>query len=199
MMATNSSWAVPATEDERRYLVLDVGDAHMQDHRYFAAIDSQMQAGGLAAMLHELLGRDISRFEVRQFPRTAALAEQQIQTLHGRGTVAGWVYDFLSAGEIKDERSLDPAFSWSKGELEIPKTTARRYYDNWAARHGRRPTDPGLFGREMRTTLGAAFREVRRRFGGERSEHYVFSSLETCRRAYRDKMGMPGLWSDSDE
>jgi hypothetical protein len=199
MMATNSIWAVPATEDERRYLVLDVSDARMQDHAYFAAIDHQMKTCGLAAMLHDLLGRDISRFEVRQFPRTAALAEQQIQTLHGRGTVAGWVYDFLSAGEIKDERNAEIAFGWLKGELEIPKNTARRLFDNWAAKHGRRPIDPGLFGREMRSAFGCAFRETRRRTGGARSENYVFGPLDLCRQAYRESMSAPNLWSDGDD
>lgn len=199
MMATNSTWAVPATEDERRYLVLDVSDAHMQDHRYFAAIDGQMGTSGLAAMLHDLLARDVSQFEVRKFPRTAALAEQQVQTLHGRGTVAGWVYDCLSAGEIRDDRERDICFAWSKGELEIPKNTARRIFDNWAKQHGRRPIDPRVFGKEFRDALGPSLRETRRRTGTARSENYVLSSLEDCRQAYRLSMKAPGLWSGDDE
>ena len=51
----NNKWMVPATEDERRFFVLDVGDDRMQDEVYFAALDAQMHAGGLAGMYHDLL------------------------------------------------------------------------------------------------------------------------------------------------
>jgi hypothetical protein len=207
VMATNSTWAVPATENERRYFVLDVSDAHMQDLPYFAAIDRQMESGGAEAMLHELHHRDISNFEVRRVPRTAALAEQQVQTLHGRGDVAGWVYDFLSSGEIKGDRFDDVAFRWASGELEIPKNEARRIFDGWAKQRGRRPVVPVLFGREMRAVLSGALSEKRprratangRREDGERPENYVLRPLEDCRAAYRVALAMPDLWSVCDE
>src|SRR5262249_2991003 len=41
----------------------------------------QMEAGGLAAMIHELLNRDISKFDVRKVPQTEALAEQKTLSL----------------------------------------------------------------------------------------------------------------------
>jgi hypothetical protein len=34
IMASNSEWVVPASDDERRYFVLDVSDARAQDHAY---------------------------------------------------------------------------------------------------------------------------------------------------------------------
>lgn len=206
VMATNSHWAIPATEDERRYLMLDVSDARRQDHAYFAAIDAQMEAAGLNAMLYDLLARDISRFEVRLVPRTAALVEQQTQTVHGRGDVSGWLYEILSAGEIRGEHMDDPVFSLGVSELEIPKATARRYYDDWARRRRRRPIDPGRFGKDMRAVLGTTLTEVRPRRSivtGQRSEHgrgesYVLSSLDACRDAYRRAMAAPDLWSGDD-
>jgi len=55
---------------------------HLQDHAYFAAIDDQMlNQGGLAAMMHDLVNRDISAFNVRKFPWTDALDEQIIRTI----------------------------------------------------------------------------------------------------------------------
>ena len=40
-----------------------------------------MENGGLAAMIYDMRNRDISDFEVRDVPSTAALAEQKIHTL----------------------------------------------------------------------------------------------------------------------
>jgi hypothetical protein len=37
-LSSNSDWVVPAGADARRFFVLDVGDSHKQDHRYFKAM-----------------------------------------------------------------------------------------------------------------------------------------------------------------
>jgi len=73
LMASNSNWVVPASSDERRYLVLDVLGIKQGNRPYFAAIEEEMENGGLAAMLHDLLARDISAFEIRDVPQTAGL------------------------------------------------------------------------------------------------------------------------------
>ena len=83
IMSSNSDWVVPAGADARRYFVLDVRRAHMQDHKYFAAIARQMDNGGRAALLHYLLNLDISGFDVRAVPQTAALADQKTRSRRG--------------------------------------------------------------------------------------------------------------------
>jgi hypothetical protein len=83
VMSSNSDWVVPAGADARRYFVLDVSAAHMQDHKYFAAIARQMDNGGRGALLHYLLNLDISRFDVRAVPQTAALADQKTRSRRG--------------------------------------------------------------------------------------------------------------------
>jgi hypothetical protein len=50
LMITNNEWAVPASSDERRYAVFDVGTDKMQDAAYFAAIDAEMKNGGYEAL-----------------------------------------------------------------------------------------------------------------------------------------------------
>jgi hypothetical protein len=207
IIATNSEWAIPATADERRYFVLDVSDARKEDFDYFAAIDAVMKAGGLEALLFDLRSRDISKFEVRRIPYTAALVEQQVQTFHGRGDVAGWLYEILSAGEIKGERADEETYRWEQGELEIAKTEARIRYDTWAKARGRRPIEPARFEREFRVALVGALggkRPRRSAFNGGReetgrSENYLLASLDECRAAFRKAFAMPQLWSKSDE
>ena len=81
VLASNSDWVIPASADERRYGVFDVPDNRVGDIPYFAAIDREMQRGGLAAMLYDLLARDITGFEVRDVPRTEALTIQKTLSL----------------------------------------------------------------------------------------------------------------------
>jgi hypothetical protein len=83
IMSSNADWVVPAGADARRYFVLNVSDAHMQDLKYFAAIDKQMDSGGREALLHLLLNRDLSGFNVRAVPQTKALAEQKAHSRRG--------------------------------------------------------------------------------------------------------------------
>ncbi len=95
MIASNSEWVVPAGAHERRYFVLHVSDVHMQDKAYFAALDRQMyELGGLEAMLHDLLRRDLSTFDIRAVPRTAALDQQVINSLDAMHT---WWLDHLGS------------------------------------------------------------------------------------------------------
>lgn len=77
LLASNSTWVVPAHGKERRFFVLDVSAKRIRDLEYFEAIDQQMKSGGSEAMLHDLLHMDLTGFEVRDFPQTAALREQQ--------------------------------------------------------------------------------------------------------------------------
>jgi hypothetical protein len=77
IMASNSPWVVPAGEDERRFFVLDVSPARAQDSAYFNAIAAQMDSGGREALLHHLMIRDLTGFDVRRVPQTQALRDQK--------------------------------------------------------------------------------------------------------------------------
>jgi Family of unknown function (DUF5906) len=96
-LSSNSAWVIPAGADARRFFVLDVGDAHKQDHQYFAAIDKQMDSGGREALLYMLLSRDLTSFEVRAVPQTAALADQK---QHSRRGIDALIEHIASEGEL---------------------------------------------------------------------------------------------------
>jgi hypothetical protein len=81
IMASNADWVIPASLKARRWFMLDVADNRQGDFAYFKAIVEQMDNGGLAAMLQELLHRDISNFNPRDVPKTDALAGQQLYSL----------------------------------------------------------------------------------------------------------------------
>jgi Family of unknown function (DUF5906) len=107
-MSSNSDWVVPAAVDERRFCVTDVADARVGDRSYFRAVAQQMEDGGLAAMIHDMLNRDIGNFEVRDVPLTAALRTQKTLSL---GSIERWWLAVLSRGFMWKSRHGVPWFT----------------------------------------------------------------------------------------
>lgn len=105
ILASNDNWVVPAGPDERRYFVLDVCDTVMQNHDYFAAIAEQMENGGRAALLDYLLNVDLTDFDVRQAPKTAALLEQQRISM---SPLEEWWFAKLEVGLIEKDSDRWP-------------------------------------------------------------------------------------------
>ncbi len=80
-IASNENWVVPASGDERRYFVLQANAELAQNHSYFQRIEQALSDGGRENLLHYLMNRNISDFEVRKVPWTAALGDQMISSL----------------------------------------------------------------------------------------------------------------------
>ena len=59
LISSNHEWVVPAGNEERRFCVIDVGEARMQDRAYFGGVIDQMNNGGREALLHYLLEYDL--------------------------------------------------------------------------------------------------------------------------------------------
>jgi hypothetical protein len=100
LMCSNEVWVAPASHDERRFAILKISDARRGDRAYFKGIIDQMEAGGHAAMLHDLLEYDLSDFQIRDVPETAALMDNKAESLTG---AAAWLHDVLQRGYIDGE------------------------------------------------------------------------------------------------
>lgn len=82
IVISNGDWVVDASSHARRFMVLKVGDKRRNDARYFAAIEEQMDGGGLAAMMHDLMALEVPQWvNLRQPPQTRWLIEQKVQSL----------------------------------------------------------------------------------------------------------------------
>ena len=101
LLSSNNDWVVPASHDERRYLMLDVLPKYRRDFAYFAALDAQMEQGGLAAMLHDLATMDLANFRPREVPDTPELADQKLLSLD---TPARWWMAVLARGFVWKSR-----------------------------------------------------------------------------------------------
>jgi hypothetical protein len=196
LVTGNPDWLVPAGFDERRFAVFDVGDAHMDDHAYFAAIDSEMNNGGREGLLDLLLGLDPSVINLRTIPKTAALFEQKLASLSPE---QGWWLDTLARGELP----------WGIDEPgRCPAPRLFNCYIRHAQRHGttRRAIEtqlglfltkhvPGLIkvrGQYKRWTKNKGMVETP-------GAIYVFPKLSECRAAFAKKMQQKCDWNDQPE
>jgi hypothetical protein len=110
IMATNANWSVSVTEDERRYLALDVGEAQRKNRAYFEAIDQQMKSGGYAALLHHLLNEvDLSGWDHTNVPMTDEMRRQQKNSL---SDINRWWLGVIEDGYFECD-------TW-KGKMERP-------------------------------------------------------------------------------
>ena len=101
VMASNDEWVVPASADERRYAVFDVSDEMVGHHSWFKSIHSEINNGGLEAILHSLLNIDLGNWHPRKhIPVNSALNSQRMQSLKGLEKI--W-FDWLSIGQAVGE------------------------------------------------------------------------------------------------
>lgn len=118
IMASNEDWVVPAGDHERRFFVLEVSDAKMQNKEWFKAINDQLENGGYAAMLHDLLHRDLTGFHPRQLPECNDLTSQQAQSL---SALDAWWVELLERGALPGCDPKQPHMARSNDWQEVIK------------------------------------------------------------------------------
>jgi len=134
IIASNEDWIVPATGDERRFFVLDINGKYRQNKDYFNAFFHEMNNGGPAAMMYDLLRYDYSGVNLRNAPMTIPLTEQIEFSLP-------IVWDFwlsvLNRGFLLADRTeRNPTLTVCENEPEIWPLTAWKYevyneFQNW--------------------------------------------------------------------
>lgn len=191
IMASNDTHVIPAGGDERRFLVLDVGNENQQDSTYFKKLADIMDAGGREALLYFLMTYDLKEFDVRKVPKTDALREQKLLSL---GVEEEWWYQKLCEGRIMQDHG--------KWETQVMKDAlvgdyienARRFNVNRrgsATSLGRflAKVVPGLYTKQFVADIdrvdhsGFSFKEKKRCY------HYVLASLEECRAKWEECFG----------
>lgn len=98
MFSSNEEWVVPAGMEERRFCVIDVGDAVAQRHDYFAEMREEIDNGGREALLADLLAVDLDAADapnLRRIPMTSALLDQKLLSLDA---IASWWHERLQDG-----------------------------------------------------------------------------------------------------
>lgn len=200
LMASNEDWVVPASERERRYVLNEVSDVHLQDDAWFSPIYEQMENGGYAAMLYDLLQFDLGDWHPRRIPADSGLADQQVRSL---SDLDAWWFELLESGTLA---GCDP---------KHPNCARSGDYDDKVqdddgsnfARHVKRPglyaqarsIVPHLRNHTNTTALAAYLRKqgckVREQTRVLRKSGWEFPPLLDCRKAWEKRF--PGTqWRD---
>lgn len=199
MIASNEDWVVPASSGGRRWFVVEVGNDHEKDYAYFAAIDEEMESGGLAAMLYDLQNTRLPELvNVRSAPVTPWLVQQR---LHSYDNKKRWWRGVLQEGGFRLNATENFVV------LEEDRPTAVKREDIFASAKqyftgpkgvDPTPSDVGQFVAKMLGEL----QETRPRIEGHRYRCTIFPSLKEMReRWFKDTGEMitsPGAPNSSE-
>lgn len=212
----NAAWVVPASADERRYLVLDVDEKSLNDKAlgrdsegatredidrartaYFDALAAERAAGGPAAMMADLLRMEPVEIDIRHPPTTKGLERQIEETLD---TFESWwasALDSLTFGadvvpEFEPGLKLDDR-DWFDHPVTIDKDDLVAAYNVFARNvHKGRGMAKNAFTKRLKKVC-PGLTETRPRHGSERAHCYVLPAakalIASFERQFRVKIG----------
>jgi hypothetical protein len=190
VMSSNSDWPMAVGRKDRRFLVLEVSEHRKGDFQYFNEIIEEMENGGRAAMLHELLEWKVDWNAVRNPIETEEKHLLQSRNLSGEER---WLLDWLMNNDGLWRQTEEKHHLYS------------RYSDSFrGSRH--QPVPQNIFGQTFKkygiewieTRMPAstsAFEEPSNR----RVSAYKFRPLCECREEFTKKLGMRVEWPIEEE
>jgi hypothetical protein len=193
--------------EEERYFVLNVAEHRHGDRAYFRALCDQMDHGGRAALLYELLAEDLTGFDPRAVPQTEGLSEQKAQSLDdGEAWYrqllkdAGWRFKEFS--DFCDEdfvcKANDPG--WAGRAMTISKKAVHEHYLEYRKSMGERGRAKSVdaLGRMLARFSQHTIQPLQRKKGGDVIPIYVFPKLSECRAAFDQVMKSTTKWDDDE-
>jgi hypothetical protein len=174
IMATNEEWSVRASEDERRYFLLDVSSVEQQKADYFNELGRAIPAE-LPAFKHSLMNLNIDGFDWYNAPKTAALQEQII---YSKNTMQAWVEAWQSERRMlmrdSDGEEITVIDLEAGGDmLEAPVKKVYESYLQYArAMHEQHPLSSTAFG--IRLHKMVKVEKFQKRAGGRSANYYRF-------------------------
>lgn len=185
IMASNEALVVPAEIGDRRFFILDVPDTKKGDSSYFDAFGEEMNNGGPEALLAHLQAIDLTEFKAAYFPKTAARADQQLQSLE---PIYAWAHELLQQSSINIS-GLDKD-NWP---TEVEKSPLYQLYCDWLSRHrsGINPEGVGVMTRKL-SSIGIKTKKLS--VNGQRRQGYSLLPLETLRKNFEVLLGYSIEW-----
>jgi hypothetical protein len=175
IIISNSEHVIRATGDERRFFVVECGDEHMKDYKYFAAIKDQLDNGGRAALLHHLLHEvDLSDFNVREAVHTDEEREQMAASTDG---IVGLWQECLKQGVIPGKDHGNFILVRAENLLSYAASLRNRNFQDLRTHHVEQ-----LFGKKGMDFLNKPVRE-----NNQAIRYWHIPPLATCRERWNKK------------
>jgi hypothetical protein len=187
----NEDWLVPASVDERRYAVFEVGEGRRLDGRFFSDMETLIdEKGGNSVLLHYLQHFDLSLTNPNVAPKTDALAEQKEASLT---PLQQWWFDCLQEGRVAGAFAEGWPTSLAKGECyEAFERVLRQ-------RQVRGRIMPlSVFARYLHQMCGQ-LKSTRPTAEGHRVRCWELPTLNEARQAWDKFIGHKTKWNDEDD
>ena len=183
-MLTNHVHAWQAQRDERRAVVIDVGEALRGDFDFWNRYHDWVNGPGPGALLHYLQSIDLIGFNPRQIPKGEAL-RQQIELTALRDPCVSWWHQCLTEGAVRVHSTVHPLHT--DKETEIERAVLRQSYEQCAAARGRQVADFSLVAKRLCQWAGPdGIRTARPRTGTGRNRFDVLPPLQVLRDAFTE-------------
>ncbi|MFP4423247.1 MAG: primase-helicase family protein [Desulfococcaceae bacterium] len=189
IIASNNDWIIPAGLEERRFCVLDCAPDVAGDRPYFDSLYRQLENGGYARMMYDLLRWDYSGVDLRTIPRTRGLFDQILESMT---PVHKFWFQILEDGRLLEGEEV-----WT-GPLGVKTDALYSAFLEFADRIGEtryRPI-PSRFGRMLKQLCPEMERFRPREGGGNQVPHYAFPDLEQCRELFQKAIGIVIDWNE---
>lgn len=185
----NEEWLVPASVDERRFAVFDVGDGRKQDRKFFEDMRVGMEAGGYSYLLRYLMEIDLSTFDVNGVPKTVALTHQKHQSLE---PLYEWWLDCLAEDEL-----VGATFETALPEYVCPKRVREAFF-NWVKQRqirSRLPNKKNFF--PLLRKAAPSYIKVKKQVNPDDSTYAMHNpGIEILRKDWESYIGGPYDWSE---
>ena len=183
----NEDWLVPASHDERRFAVFDVGEGRKNDRSFFERMRRGMAAGGASLLLRYLLDFDLTDVDVNAAPATAALLDQKNATLE---PFYQWWLDCLTEGWIVGS---DFGGAWP---AEVDKGRLRQAFGRYLKERNirTRMPDERAIGAALKRCAPTVHSRGKRRDGANTVSVYKLGPLERHRQEWEEFIGHPVEW-----
>jgi Family of unknown function (DUF5906)/Primase C terminal 2 (PriCT-2) len=210
VIASNNQWIVPVSTRGRRYCVLDVSDQYADENdpahaAYWEPLQAQFgdyaPDEGRAAMLYDLLQMDLSNFNIRAVPKSAAKTEQKLLTQTG---TEAWLFEILQDGAVtKSSQGFRHTISkWDGTGMQISRDEAYdAFLQSSQERREYKPRSKEWWSRDLRKILKDCVSDERpRKDNPNRNRFLIFGPLNECRNAYGEFAHADDIdWEPLDE
>ncbi len=184
----NEDWLVPASSDERRYAVYDVGEGRKQQGDYFEKMRILMDhKGGAEILMHYLKNFDMSLANVNSPPTTQGLIDQKMDSLT---PFEQFWHQCLVEGKIVNVDFLE---EWSQ---QVDKGVFRKAFKDYCTERNIKSWVPNdiRFSIDLKKVTPSIELRQKGQVNGKWARVYRFRELEFVREEWNRRMGIDRAW-----
>jgi hypothetical protein len=203
IMFTNEDHAAPVDLYDRRCVMLVASDEYRDDHNYWCALEAEAQGTGPAAFLHHLLHEVKITLQLRDIPKTAALAEQKILGLEP----VGEFWRAMLQTNDHEFTDRDDYHSFAFGET-VGTAVLYDFFIHYATGHNLFRSSLDAFGKRLREYVTIIKREATSLETEQlsllpRKQVYVLPTLQEARQQFETALEVPAddplIWPEEEE